>query len=258
MKLDFPTVRIAELVEKEQAAGVMFGPFHRSWLHERAPEKVRRHLERARHDQYRMMARQGFASADTNDVNTAAFGARNTSAAELNILQDGAAGASAATTQAIINQYCAIPANDARAGKAYQVTAGGTYGNTGTPTMIWTPRWGSSTTPATNISLGASATFTSITGTTGLPYFIQFTFGIRTAPPGTTVGTGKGFGEISMQIPVTSSQLAATLLIGGTAATIDTSGQGAAGCGLTMNLTWSASSASNTSTCEFWLLQSLN
>jgi hypothetical protein len=244
-------VTIEELVDKEHAAGVQFGPFHRHWLIQNgASERVRRYLELAqKHPHLVGMARQGFASLDTNDVNSADFAAINTSLAELNML---------GATQAIINQYCAIPANDARAGKVYQLEMGGKYGNTGTPTMIFTPRWGSSTTPATNVTLGANAAWTSITGTTALPYYIVFTFAIRTAPPGATLGTGKGTGCVSLGIPLTSSQVVADIMIGGTAATIDTTGQGTAGCGLTMNLTWSASSASNTSTCEWWVLRSLN
>lgn len=237
-----------EIIDREQAAGVPFGPFHRQWLLERSPEKVRRYLELAKTSKI-VGARQGFASMDTNDVNTAAFAAINTSTAELNMI---------GATQAIINQFCSIPPNDPRAGKIYQLEMGGVYGNTGTPTMIFTPRWGCSTTPATNITLGASATWTSITGTTALPYYIVLTVPIRTSPPGATLGTTKAFGFVTLGIPVTSSQLMAEMYVGGTAATIDTTGQGAAVPGLTMNLTWSASSASNTSTCEFFLLRSLN
>ena len=247
--LDPFTLTPEDIIEREIAAGVPFGPFHRHWLLDRAPEKVRRNLELARLHPGIQMARQGFASLDVNDGVTAAFAAINTSNAELNML---------GATQAIINQYCAIPANDARAGKMYEVQMGGVYGNTGTPTLIITPRWGTSTTPATNVTLGASATFPTITGSTALPYYLQFTLTIRTAPPGATLGTAYGTGFMAMQIPVTSSQLAATLLLGATAATIDTTGQGTAGCGITMNATWSASSASNTQTCNWWLLKSLN
>src|SRR5205807_1327490 len=113
-----------------------------------------------------------------------------------------------------------------------RVTAAGTYSNTSTPTIIWTPRWGTSTTPATNVSLGASGTWTTITATSGLPWWVELEFDVRTAPPGATQGTGKGFGMVEMGIPVTSSQFVAGLYIGGTAATIDTTGQGTAGCGL--------------------------
>jgi hypothetical protein len=238
------------MVQKEHAAGVHFGPFHRHWLMEhRAPERVRRYLEWAHDHPHLVAARQGFASQDVNDVNTAAFAAINTSASELNMI---------GATQAIINQFCAIAPNDARAGKVYQVELGGVYGNTGTPTVIFTPRWGNSTTPATNVSLGANAAFTTITGTTGLPYYITFTLAIRTSPPGATQGTAYGTGIATLGIPATSSQVVADIMIGATAATIDTTGQGTAGCGITMNLTWSASSASNTQTCQWWILRSLN
>lgn len=251
---------ISEIIDHEIDAGVPFGPFHQHWLRQRAPDRVRRYLELGRQHPEVVGVNQGFMAANggLGCVATAAFGARNTSLAELNMLQDGVAGVSAATTQAIINQFCAIPANDAYAGKVYEVKLGGTYGNTGTPTMIFTPRWGSSTTPATNVTLGASPAWTSITGTSALPYYIQFTLTIRTAPPGTTLGTALGTGFVELGIPVTSSQMTATQMMGNTAATIDTSGQGTAGCGITMNLTWSASSSSNTSTCQWWTLSSLN
>lgn len=247
---------VAELVEQEREAGVRFGPFERHWLLERAPERVRRNLLLAqKYPHLVAMARQGFASLDVNDVNTAAFNARNTSSAELNILGTDI---NSVCPQAVINQYCALPANDARAGKSYEVLFGGLYGNTATPTLIWTPRWGSSTTVATNVTLGASPTVTTISGVTAQPWLGRFLFHVRTAPPGATLGTGKGAGFVAMTIPVTSSQYTQMVVIGGTAATIDTTGQGTAGCGITMNATWSASSASNTITCEYYILRSLN
>lgn len=244
---------VKDIIDKEQEVGVAFGPFHQWWLLQRAPEKVRRQLELARQHPHLVGARQGFASADLNDANTAAFNARNTSASEINMLGSDVNGA---PSQAIINQYCAIPANDARAGKVYRLNAGGVYGNTGTPTMVITPRWGSSTTIGTNISLGPSIAFTSISGTSGLPFFMQFDFTIWTAPPGATLGTGKGFGFTIWGVP--SGTIFPSVAMGGTAATIDTTGQGTAGCGLQMGSTWSASSASNTATVNYWLIQSLN
>jgi len=247
-------MKIDEIIEREIAAGVAFGPVHRHWQLLRAPEKVRRYLELARtSDIY--ATRQGFAGMDINDVNTAAFNARNTSASELNII---GADINGTTPQAMLNQYCAIAPNDARAGKVYQVEAGGIYSNTSTPTILFTPRWGSSPTVATNITLGASGTFTTITATTNLPFYIMFTLAIRTAPPGATLGTAYGTGVVSLGIPVTSSQFMTDLYIGGTAATIDTSGQGAAGCGITMNVTWGTSNVANTLTTQWWLMRSLN
>jgi len=249
---------VEEIVDRERANGLMLGPWERWWLINRnAPESVRRNLELAARRPGLQMARQGFASMDVNDVNTAAFTARNNSASELNVLGDSA---NAVCPQAIINQFCAIPANDAKAGKVYQLEAGGIYSNTGTPTIIWTPRWGSSTTVATNISLGASGTFTTITSTTNLPWYAMLTVAIRTAPPGATLGTCYATGTVDLGIPVTSSQFTSTLYMGGgtAATTIDTSGQGASGCGITLNTTWSAASASNTLQTMWWVLRSLN
>lgn len=252
---------LAECVELEQAAGFELGAFHRQWLiQNRAPAEVRRNLELGRRHPNLVMGRQGFGSFDSNDPASAAFGARNTSASELMMLQDVGGSVNGVSSQGVINQYCSIPANDPRVGKTYQIKLNGLYGNTATPTMTFTPRWGSNTTPATNVTLGASTAWTSITGTTGLPYLITFDFTIRTTPPGVALATGIGFGTVILGIPLTSSQLAAVLPIGGTAAAgLDTSGTGTAGLGLTMNLTWGASSASNTQTChQCYPVRSLN
>lgn len=237
-----------DIIQQEIESGIPgfeYGPWHRQWLNERAPEHAKKMLEMARRHPHLILGRQGLATMDINDVNTAAFGAINTSAAELNIL---------GATQGIINQFCAISPNDARAGKTYRVRGGGVYSNTATPTLIWTPRWGSSTTPATNVTLVASPTVTTITGITNLALFWDFDVYVRTSPPGATLGTVWGVGRILMGIPVTSSQYAQDVPLGGSAsaATIDTTGQGTAGCGITLNATWSASSASNTITCHGW------
>lgn len=250
MSIDITSYTLDDIVAQERAVGVPFGPWHRQWLVDHAPDRVRKNLELAKRFPGVMgMARQGFSSMDTNDGATVAFGAVVSISSETNMV---------GTTQGLINQFCAIAANDARPGKMYEVKAGGVYGNTGTPTMVYTPRWGSSTTPATNVTLGASAAWTSITGTTALPWYLQFTLTIRTVGVGATQGTAYGTGFVIHQIPVTSSQLAAPVMMGATIATIDVTGQGTAGCGITMNLTWSANSASNTSTCNWWSLQSLN
>lgn len=240
---------VKEIIEKELEAGFAMGPFHRSWLMERAPDKVKRNLDLARKHPHLVMSRQGFGSMDTNDGATAAFAAINTTAAEANIV---------GATQGLINQFCAISPNDAKAGKMYKVNFSGIYGNTGTPTVIWTPRWGSSTTPGTNVTLGASPTATTITGVTALAVFGEFMCTVRGAPPGATAGTAYGHGMVYMQIPVTNSQYAQDIPMGGTQGTIDTTGQGAAGCGLTINLTWGTSNAANTFTCQQFAIRSLN
>lgn len=246
-------VHVTDVIDLERAHGVPMGPFHQRWLHERAPEKVRDYLRLARERPWLVgMPRQGFEAMDLNDANTADFNARNTFTSEVNLLGGDINGA---PSQGLINQYCAIAANDARAGKVYQVIFGGVHSTTGTPTIIFTPRWGSSVTIGTNISLGVSQTFTTGSGVSAQPFFGTFTFVVRTAPPGVTAGTGKGHGFVALG---TATTTAGVVTMGKTAATIDTTGQGTAGCGLQMGVTWSASSASNSITPESWILQSLN
>lgn len=253
-----------EFVEKvvafERGQGMVCGPWEQHWLLSRkAPESVRRYLRLAKEQPFLFMTRQGFQAMDVNDVNTAAFTARNNLAAatEGALLADTA---SSAPPQSIINQYCAIPANDPRAGKVYQVECTGIYSNTGTPTITWTPRWGTSTTIGTNVSLGASSAWTSITSTTNLPFYLYLTVAVRTAPPGATQGTVYATGYAKMGMPVTSSNFMADIYYGGGtgATTVDTSGQGTAGVGLQFGIAWSAQSASNTIQPMIWILRSLN
>lgn len=245
---------LADVVEQEIAQDGPLGPFHRYWLTLHAPHRVREYLERAKTSNI-CATRQGFAAMDVNDFPPAAFTARNTTASEINIIGDTANGA---TPQAMINAWCAIPANDARAGKMYEVRTAGIYSNTATPTVIITPRWGSSTTVATNVTLGAGPTWTTITATTNLPWRIWFEVGIRSVGVGATSATAYGQGNCHFGVPVTSSEFVLSTYMGNTAATVDTTGSGTAGCGLTMNWTWSASSASNTFTTQYYVLRSLN
>jgi hypothetical protein len=93
------------------------------------------------------------------------------------------------------------------------------------------------------------------TGAASLPWFLEFTFVIRTAPPEATSGTGKGHGFV---IAGTSSTATVSGTMGKTSATIDTTGSGTAGCGLQMGITWSAASASNLVITETWFITSLN
>jgi hypothetical protein len=244
---------VEDLIEREIASGMPMGPFHRRWLLQRAPEKVKRDLEMARlHPHLYMMPRQGFLAPDINDINTSDFNARNTFTTEVNLLGGDANGA---PSQGLINQFCAISPNDARAGKAYLLKFGGIHSTTGTPTIIFTPRWGSHVTIGTNVILGVSQTLTTGSGVSAQPFYGEFLFGIKTSPPGATAGTGKGHGFVAIG---TATTTAAVVTMGKTLATIDTTGQGTAGCGLQMGVTWSASSASNTITPENWIIFSVN
>lgn len=238
-------VKIAEMVERELAAGFTMGAFHRAWLRQNRP--FSHSLPRGFHK-----VGQTFSAVTTNIAPTADFTARNTFTTEVSLLGNTANGA---PTQAVVNQFCAIPANDAIPGRMYHLFFGGIYSTTGTPTIIFTPRWGSSVTIGTNVLLGVSQTITTASGVSAQPFFGEFIFTIRTAPPEATAGTGKGHGFVALGGLTTN---ASVTTMGKTAATIDTTGQGTAGCGLQIGITWGTSSASNTITPENYLIRSLN
>jgi len=253
------TLSKTDVIDLEKASGFEFGPFYKEWLMMRAPEKVTRWIEKER-ERVRLgyapivATRQGLMAADINDPLMAAgtIVSRNNSVSEINLLGDSANGT---CPQAIINQFCAISPNDARAGKMYVMKFGGIHSTTGTPTLILTPRWGTSTTVATNVSLGVSQTLTTGSGVSAQPFFGEFVFTIHTNPAGATQATGKGHG---FAVFGTSTTAAAPVTMGKTAATVDTTGQGTAGCGMTMNVTWGTASASNAITPETFIIFSAN
>lgn len=244
-------IRIEDLAAREIAAGIPMGPFHRQTLLNGAPDSVKRNLELAARYPDIVATRQGFAGMDVNDGATGTFGAINTTTAESSVV---------GATQALLNQFCAISPDDARAGKVYKVTFTGKYSTAGSaPTVIWTPRWGNNTTVATNVTLGASPTATTIASMTNQGVYGEFKFTILTSPPGGTAGTGLGRGMVWMGLSAaTSSQYAQAIPFGGTTATIDTTGQGTAGCGLQITITWGTSAAGNSLTLEDYIVRSLN
>ena len=69
--------------------------------------------------------------------------------------------------------HTAIPALDPTPQKMYMLEAGGIISTTGTPTIIFNPTWGQSATPASNIALGATTTFTlgTLTNASWYAYF---------------------------------------------------------------------------------------
>lgn len=136
---------IDDIVERELDAGVKCGPFHRLWLLERAPEKVKRQLELARRfpeivgmPESQYTGPEGVAAmAPTN------FTAVTASATETNLW--------------VPSLWTPIPAGTMIAGKGYQIKAGGVFTTTATQgTLTWTPRMGVSATPSSNATLGAS------------------------------------------------------------------------------------------------------
>jgi len=243
---------LEDIVEHERSVGLTdMGMFEKQWLREK---HGKRPIPTPLHKGFRGMPATSFSGVPDSLAGfpTAAFTARNTSASEMNIIGDTANGAPPA---AMIQQFCALAPNDARPGKAYEVLWGASYGITATPTVIFTPRWGSSVTIGTNVSLGVSPTMTTVASPTNI--FCHFVFGIRTAPPGATAGTGIGHGFVLLGNSGTTPY-GIHGVMGNTVATIDTSGQGTAGLGLQFGITWSASSASNTITTQWYIVRPIN
>lgn len=184
------------------------------------------------------MARQGFASMDVNDAPPSSFTAVTASATETNLW-----------TPAI---WTPIPANDMRAGKIYKVSCGGILSTTtGTNNLTITARCGQSSTPSSNVSLGATTAVTQTVSLSSVPWYAEFTLGIRSlglAASGAT-GTGNGFFTVG-DVTTTAGKVMA---FGGTVATtIDNT----AATGLILSATWSA--ASNSITCQWVCLRSYN
>src|SRR5205085_5166659 len=113
----------SDFIEREHAAGVRMGPFERSWLNERAPEKVRRYLELAALRPQLVGTRGYSMGMDVADVNPLAFTAVTASATETLFWQNPAV-------------WTPIPAGDMRGGKAYKVSFGGIFTSTATQGLL--------------------------------------------------------------------------------------------------------------------------
>jgi hypothetical protein len=132
-------------------------------------------------------------------------------------------------------------------GKRYKVCYGGIMQTTATPTYIFTPRCGSSSTPASNVSLGVSPTITAGTIPASSPFFGEFTLVVRSVDIAYTgiTGTGNGFNVV----PAAAATIHQVSAMG---ATVATTISNSAAAGLPVSITWGTSSASNTITVQ-WL-----
>lgn len=224
-----------EMIEREQAAGAAFGPMHRQWQLERAPERVHRllRLAMARPD---LVAGSGdFAGPQGQFPGGNMAAAINTTVTETNLWNPGLA-------------PFFIGANTLRAGMRWQITFGGVMGTTATPTIVWTARVGTSNAaPPAGTSFTASPTVT--LGTfTGQPFIGMFYVGVRaiTNPAAaSTVMTGTGWAAMPAAAAATTTPHA--VFGGAVLTTVDQT----AGQGLGVSIIWGASSASNTLTCEY-------
>lgn len=145
-----------------------------------------------------------------------------------------------------------IGAFDLKPGKAYKLNCGGVIGTTGTPTIIFNPTFGQSSTPTSNLALGASNTVT-LGSISAVSWYAEFVFGVRSlgmAASGATI-TGNGVvfvngaaGAAGQAIPI------GNLVV--------TNADHTTAQGLCLDVTWGTASASNTITAQWHLLRSLN
>ena len=186
------------------------------------------------------MSRQGFMGMDVNDFPPASFTAVSNTTSETNLW-----------TPAI---WTPIAANDMRAGKAYKVSFGGTMGtSSAAPTAIFTARVGQSSTPASNVSLGATTAVTMTASLAAVPIYGEFTVGVRSlglAASGATC-TGNGFVVIG-DLTTTAGKV---LSFGGS---VPTTVDNTTAQGLIVSVTFNGAATANVVTCQWALIQSLN
>jgi hypothetical protein len=185
------------------------------------------------------MPNQSFAANVVNDIPPASHAAVASTTAETNLWNPAL--------------WAYIPAFDPKPGKAYILRCGGIVSTTGTPTLQFTPRLGTSATPASNLTLGASTAVTLGSGISNRTWFAEFVLGFRQvgiAAAGATC-TGSGFVVLDNGAGVAGLSI-------GMGSAVPTTADHTIAQGLVLSATWSASSASNTITCQWTNLQSLN
>lgn len=229
---DLQRLTAEDIIEREIANGQALGPFHRSWLLERAPEKVRRNLELARERPYLIGADAGYAALEGQiSANPSSFTAVTASATETQLW-----------VPAI---WTPIPANSMRAGKVYRIAFGGVFSSTATQGVLtWTPRVGQSATVGTNVTLGASNATAPAASLTTQAWYGEFTMVVRTlglAAAGATV-TGNGF-------VLTQGVAAATGTVYVTGGAVPATADNTAASGIIVSLTISV--ASQSYTCQW-------
>lgn len=184
------------------------------------------------------MSRQSFAAADLAEFAPASHTAVANTTTRTNLW--------------VPALWTPIAALDPKPGKAYLLRAGGIISTTGTPTIVFNPTFGQSTTPGSNVALGATTTWT--LGTlSSAPWYAEFALGFRQlgiAAAGATC-TGNGF----VVVGGASGAVGQSVPMGGT---VVTTADHTTAQGMVLDVTWGAASASNTITCQWTLIQSLN
>lgn len=151
-----------------------------------------------------------------------------------------------------VGTYSQIPANDARPGKIYKVTAGGIISTSGSAsTLIITPCYGTSATVATNTTLGASVTQAMIVSITNVAWLLEFFLVCRTLGAPGANSTINGTGTLAFSAVAGTASNTTCMSFGGTSATVDLSINQSLVFGKTLSVAGSV-------TTQYAFLQSLN
>lgn len=178
---------IEHAIELERSAGLACGPFHRNWLLKNAaPERVRAYMEKAKQFPHIYNAGQSFATMDTMRFPLNAQTAVTASATRTNLWDPTVDGV--------------IPALDIQAGKMYDAKFGGIFTSTGTQGVLtWVPSEGTSGTPSSNHTFGASNATAPAASLTNASWVGEFTFGCYAVDVARTAISLRGSGYIFAQ-----------------------------------------------------------
>lgn len=162
------------------------------------------------------------------------------------------------TTETILFPNVTIPANYMQDGRTLRIVAFGQYSNTGTPTMIFGLRWGG----VAGTLICKTAAVTGPSGVTAAGWMMEIFVTVRSnGSAGTVMGNGVAyvFAAVATTVASATGNAATTpMMNGGTVtpavATVDLTADTA----LSLTLTWSAASASNTATGLNYYIESMN
>lgn len=162
------------------------------------------------------------------------------------------------TAETILFPNITIPANYMQDGRSLRLVAFGQYSNTGTPTLLFTVRWGG----VAGTLLCKSAACTTPSGVTAALWKVEVYMTVRSN--GAT-GTVMANGEASVYAAVAGTVASATgeglvtpMTAGGVVTPATATCDFTADTALALTVTWGTSSASNTTTGLNYYLEALN
>lgn len=170
---------------------------------------------------------------------------------------DGTAVANS-TAETILPGNVTIPANYLQDGRSFRIRAFGKYSTTGTPTMIFGLRWNG----VAGTLLCKTAACTTPSGVTNAGWDLDIVMTTRSNGATGTVmanGTARVFAAVAGTVASATGEALVTPMMNGgvvtpAAATVDLT----ADTPISLTLTWSAASASNTATILNYTIESLN